>query len=100
MNHKYTFIAQWHDAIIDPPYKNGDYIVCSGQGIIEMLSYAKNLYKIDEFDFADKKNKSGWYDYDSEYGYYVIDNIQYWMELPNSPIIGRGNNNGCEINKK
>ena len=52
---------------------------------IMICSYSDNLYKTDKDDFRDKKNeenKDGFYNLDSEYGYYEIDNVEYWMELP------------------
>ena len=51
------------------PKENGKYIVTDGSGFVRILSYAKDLYKINEYDFYDKKGKSGWYFYDSEYGF-------------------------------
>ena len=45
---------------------------------IMICSYSDNLYKMDKDDFRDKKNeenKDGFYDLDSEYGYYEIDNV-------------------------
>lgn len=47
---------------------------------IETKSFAKDLHKVDSFDFP--KHKSGWYDYDSEYGYYEDTNVIAWMFLP------------------
>lgn len=35
--------------------------------------------------FAAKKGKSGWFNCDSEWGYYEINNVMYWMELPEMP---------------
>lgn len=71
----------WHK---DKPRKNGAYLVVtkSSSGThISISNFAKNLYKIDKYDFYDAK-KSGWYKYDSEYGYYEIDNVIAWTELP------------------
>lgn len=50
--------------------------------IVSICSFAKNLYLIDDFDFYDKKGKSGWYDYDGEIGYCEVDGIIAWMPLP------------------
>lgn len=47
---------------------------------IDMKSFAKDLNKVDEFDFP--KHKCGWYDYDSEYGYWEDTNVVAWMPLP------------------
>ena len=52
---------------------------------IDICYFAKNLYKIDKYDFADKKRKPGFYQYDSEYGYYERAGITHWMPLPQPP---------------
>lgn len=48
----------------------------------EITTYSNNLYKIDRFDFYDKKNVSGFYNYDSECGYYEDTDVIAWMPLP------------------
>lgn len=46
--------------------------------------YSKNLSKLDDFDFHGKTS-GGFYDIDSEYGYFVIDETKctklYWIDL-------------------
>ena len=67
------------------PNKNGGFLCQDSHGYIVIYNYSDNLYKLDSFDFYNKKNskdKGGFYDYDSEYGYYEIENVEYWMELP------------------
>ena len=92
-----SFIAQWHDYKTDPPKKDGKYIICSRlvyyndkqeviSDVIKVMDFTTNLYKIDNFDFANKKGKSGWYDYDSEWGYWERTNVEYWMEMMKTPI--------------
>ena len=49
---------------------------------VDIDSFAKDLYKVDEFDFCDKEGKCGWYNYDSEYGYWEDDKVIAWMPLP------------------
>ena len=94
---EYTFSAQWRDANTDPPKQNGEYLTCHKSsiykdgkwvdtGIVEIANYAKDLYKVNDFDFEDKKGKSGWYDWDSEWDHYEINDIIYWMPLPKTPI--------------
>lgn len=65
------------------PEKEGDceYLVTSRSGL-SILSFAKDLYRVDEYDFWDKKGVSGWFDYDSEYGYIEADGVIAWMPLP------------------
>ena len=65
--------------------EDGTYLVTiksiTGRGI-NIRDFAKDLYKVDEFDFP--KHKCGWYDYDSEYGYWEDTNVVAWMPLPKS----------------
>jgi len=51
-----------------------------GKSRVEIKSFAKDLNKVDEFDFPN--HKCGWYDYDSEYGYWEDTNVIAWMPLP------------------
>ena len=66
-----------------PPKKNGRYLVVT-HGYHEIRSYANNLYKVDDYDFHDKK-RAGWYDYDGEYGYWEDNAVTHWAELPELP---------------
>ena len=47
--------------------------------------FAKDLYSVSKYDFADRKDKSGFYHNDSEYGYYEASGITHWMPLPEPP---------------
>lgn len=65
------------------PQKNGKYLVTTKDNSVRILNYATDLYKIDKYDFYNDKGKSGWYGYDSEYGYYEwLDKPIAWAELP------------------
>ena len=50
---------------------------------VRTISYAKDLSKIDKWDFPakDYKNVSGFFDYNSEYGYYEVSNVLAWCEV-------------------
>ena len=65
---------------------DGKYLVTRGDVIgrpmIGMRYFSKDLSKVDEFDFVDKKGISGWCEYDSEYGWYIDDKVTAWMPLP------------------
>lgn len=65
---------------------DGKYLVTRGDVIgrpmIGMRYFSKDLSKVDEFDFVDKKGISGWCEYDSEYGWYIDDKVIAWCELP------------------
>lgn len=66
------------------PKKNGRYL-CTvnniGFDFVEVVSFANNLSKVDEFDFFGY-NRAGWYDYDSEVGHYEVTDVVAYMELP------------------
>lgn len=63
--------------------EDGTYLVTvervDGKPIIDMRSFAKDLNKVDEFDFP--KHKSGWYDYYSD-RYWEDTGVLAWMPLP------------------
>lgn len=68
------------------PEKKGTYLVTQKATFtdyvyISVVGYAHNLHDVDEYDFADKK-RSGWYEYDSEWGYRELDDVIAWMPLP------------------
>ena len=52
--------------------------------VVCIKTYAKDLSKVSEEAFA-KVFRGGWYDYDSEDGYYECDNVTHWMPLPEPP---------------
>lgn len=83
-------MIDFHNAITDPPKKDGKYLVIykffiSSDSTYSIAHWANNLYKVDKWDFNRKRGKAGWYDYDSEYGYFERDHIVAWAELPEIP---------------
>lgn len=69
------------------PDKGGDYLVSKTfhygkltQRFIMVAVYALNLREVDRYTF--REDRPGWYDIDSEYGAYEVDNITAWMPLP------------------
>ena len=71
------------------PEEDGEYLCTryfkySERSIVEVLSFANDLYKQDQYDFCeyDGLKKSGFNKYDSEYGYYEVDDVVAWMPLP------------------
>lgn len=69
-----------------PKYK-GDYLCVLdtwGHKYVHVCGFTKNLEKFDNVDFAGKKH-AGFYNYDSEYGFFERDNVTHWMPIPALP---------------
>lgn len=64
------------------PEENGEYLVAT-KFCIKISSFSNDLYKLDKYDFEDYKGKQqkGFYNYDSEYGYFEQD-VLAWMPMP------------------
>ena len=64
--------------------EDGIYLVTvertTGKPRVEVMSFAKDLNKVDDYDFPE--HKCGWYEYDSEYGYWEDTDVIAWMPLP------------------
>jgi hypothetical protein len=76
--------CNWHPYPKEVPPKDGTYITTvqyTSTKNIAVFSYSSNLYKIDKYDFK-KSDGAGWYSYDSEYGYFKVNGIIAWDELP------------------
>ncbi len=51
--------------------------------LVKIAGYSSNLHKLDPYDFSGKEYKrEGFYDYDSEWGFYEVTNVLAWMPLP------------------
>ena len=81
----------WHDAHTDPPKKDGEYITYTrtnyGRGFYRIPLWTKDLYRVNDYEFYHlkrKKDRSGWYDLDSECGI-LPENVDYWIERPEPP---------------
>lgn len=70
------------------PEKGGEYLVVKSiMGVynkIDVCGFSLNLHETDEFDFPDE-DRPGWYEHDSETGYFEWTGILYWAELPEMP---------------
>jgi len=70
------------------PNKDGEYLVVKSIigmfNKIDVCAFALNLHEIDEFDFPDEE-RPGWYEHDSETGYFEWTGITHWAELPTMP---------------
>lgn len=65
------------------PKKDGKYLVTVSSFCGEIVferSFAKDLHKVDEFDFPE--HKCGFYKYDDEWRYSEEDDVMAWMPLP------------------
>lgn len=70
------------------PKVNGKYLV-TVRGLIdedenvEILKYANDLYKIDDYDFHNKKGIPGWYIFYERDGCFIdVDDVIAWAPLP------------------
>lgn len=80
--------AEWIPVSERLPKEDGCYLVTAELVVdkprVEISSFAKNLYSVDEYEFFNKKGKSGWYNYDDDYGYWENEEVIAWMPLPES----------------
>jgi hypothetical protein len=68
--------------------EDGRYLVTIGDAIgrpmVAIRCFNKDLSMVDDYEFTDKKGISGWTEYDSEYGWYIDEQVIAWMPLPES----------------
>lgn len=66
-----------------PPEKDGDYLTRLRHGGMKVMGFTHDLRKVDDYHF--RKKKPGWYEYDSEWGFYERNDITHYMPLPEPP---------------
>ena len=70
------------------PEKPGQYLTVSnsfaGPKLIKTLMFVKDLRGMDPYAL-ERTSQPGWYEWDSEYGYYEYDTVTHWMPLPEPP---------------
>ena len=74
---------KWNKTSEAKPTEEKQYYCCSthtNRPRFKVLSWSNDLYEVDDYDFCDCKGESGFYAYDSEYGYYK-DDCHYWQEI-------------------
>ena len=86
--------CNWHPYPKETPPKECVYITTvhipgATKNSIRLCSYSNNLYSLDEYTFT-KEDGSGFYSYDSEYGYYPELNVIAWCDRP-EPYEGEEN---------
>ena len=69
------------------PKNNGEYLVTEkfSNGFppdVCILQFAKDLYKLDEHDFYNRKGEAGFCRYDQEFGYSEAKGVIAWREKP------------------
>lgn len=64
------------------PQDREQVIVRLGNDSYCLANYAKDLYKVDKYDFYQERGKAGFYCYDTEVGYYPLDGVVKWMKIP------------------
>lgn len=77
---------QWN-SVKDKLPTNGKYLTCSmfcGNQILRITCFSENREDVDEYEMMGLG--AGFFDYDSECGYYPIDDITHWMSLPELPV--------------
>ena len=77
-------VNEWISVEERLPEEDGTYLcyeVCGNYPNYGVLNFAKNLHKVDKYDFQNKK-RPGFYHFDSEYGYIEDTNVVAWQPLP------------------
>lgn len=67
------------------PTQNGDYLIAQrilDHIVYDVVHWALNLRMVDEYDFdGEEYHRSGFYDYDSEWGYVERTNVLAWKPI-------------------
>ena len=80
--------SEWIPVTERLPNKDGKYLTYYHNhfgDITRVLWFAKDARKVNKYDFH-RSWKKVWYEYDSEYGYFTIDDVTHWMPLPEPPM--------------
>lgn len=86
-------MTEWISVKDRLPSQDGYYLVAYKLQTVPLIwqfdvyPFALDLYNTDKFDFPRKKykGKSGFYFYDSEYGFCENSRVTHWMPLPKPP---------------
>ena len=88
MNTNGTYL-KWNNASKSLPDKDCRVLICKtfDEGktyFYDVVYFSNDLYKVDKYDFADykhKKDRRGFYSFDSEYGNYE-ETVEGWAYIP------------------
>ena len=83
----YADATKWIPVTERLPKEDGKYLTYYHNhfgDITRVLWFAKDARKVNKYDFY-RSWKKVWYEYDSEYGYFTIDDVTHWMPLPQPP---------------
>lgn len=83
-------MAEWISVKDRLPEKDGEYLCCLLRKRNEQNYYIKIVEyshgsEILDFSTIHRYTCEAWLGYDSDFGYYKIDNVTHWMPLPNPP---------------
>ena len=74
---------KWNKTSEVKPAEEKEYLCCSiynNRPHFTVLGWSNDLYEVDEFDFYGHKGESGFYYYNSEWGY-IKNDCDYWQEI-------------------
>lgn len=74
---------KWNKTSEAKPTEEKEYLCCSiynNRPHFTVLGWSNDLYEVSEFDFGGHKGESGFYYYNSEWGY-IKDDCDYWREI-------------------
>ena len=74
---------KWNKTSEAKPTEEKEYLCCSiynNRPHFAVLDWSNDLYEVSEFDFYEHKGESGFYYYNSEWGYIKSD-CDYWQEI-------------------
>lgn len=76
-------MSVWNDSKYSVPEVEGQYLCCkmySDKPYFCVLSWSNDLRSVDDYDFNEYRGVGGFYDYDSEWGYF-LSGCNYWQEI-------------------
>ena len=77
----------WHTMEDTPTNAEAQYLVIRqifNHKMYDVVKYSSNPYQLSKYDF-NEDTEPGFYSYDGEWGYYMVDDVLLWYELPEIP---------------